>query len=96
MTSLSFQTRRLSRRCAMDRSRVKGTCKQAACTINADVDNADTEANDDDDDDDSPDIGDLFADPDPLGTFHFEYTLPPVILKLSMRMRMMLRLRLSL
>jgi predicted nicotinamide N-methyase len=33
---------------------------------------------DDAEDDSSPDIGDLFADPDPLDTFHFEYTLPPV------------------
>jgi predicted nicotinamide N-methyase len=27
-------------------------------------------------DDESPDMGDLFADPDPLDTFHFEWTVP--------------------
>jgi hypothetical protein len=34
-----------------------------------------TDANDDDS---SPDMGDLFADPDPLDTFHLEYTLPVI------------------
>jgi predicted nicotinamide N-methyase len=55
---------------------MEGTCK-AASTGNADNADADAEA-DDDDDDDTPDMGDLFADPDPLDTFHFEYALPPV------------------
>jgi predicted nicotinamide N-methyase len=40
------------------------------------VDGDGANADDDDEDDDSPDVGDLFADPDPLDTFHFEWTLP--------------------
>jgi predicted nicotinamide N-methyase len=48
---------------------MEGTCRPAR---NA----ADTEADAGSDDDDSPDMGDLFADPDPLDTFQFEYTLP--------------------
>jgi predicted nicotinamide N-methyase len=60
---------------------MEGTCAPArnrnATDTDADADGAGAGSNDDDDDDDdSPDMGDLFADPDPLDTFHFEYTLP--------------------
>jgi predicted nicotinamide N-methyase len=51
---------------------MEGTCAPARNATDTDADGAGSN----DDDDDSPDMGDLFADPDPLDTFHFEYTLP--------------------
>jgi SAM-dependent methyltransferase len=36
----------------------------------------DASADDAGSDDESPDMGDLFADPDPFDTFHFEWTVP--------------------
>lgn len=45
-----------------------GTCAVTRRDVDADADAGS--------DDDSPDMGDLFADPDPLDTFHFEYALP--------------------
>jgi hypothetical protein len=51
--------------CEAESKHMEGTC---ALARNA-ADNTNADANDDDDDD-------LFADPDPLETFHLEYTLP--------------------